>query len=149
MDRSVRFRPATARVIHEMFDDEVVIVDLDTGRYFCVQEAGADIWRLMLTGQSVAEMAASLAARYDASEDALADATARLCDELVRERLVAATTDTPAARDAAPLNAADPRRPFTPPALQVYTDMQDRLLLDPIHEVDATGWPVAKADDPA
>jgi hypothetical protein len=27
--------------------------------------------------------------------------------------------------------------------------MQDLLLLDPIHEVDATGWPVAKADDPA
>jgi hypothetical protein len=149
MDRSVRFRPATARVIHEMFDDEVVIVDLDTGRYFCVQDVGADVWRLMLAGQSVAEMATSLAGRYDASEDALADAAARLCDELVRERLVTATTDLPAVHDAGSLGATEPRRPFTPPALQVYTDMQDLLLLDPIHEVDAAGWPIAKPDDPA
>jgi hypothetical protein len=132
-----------------MFEDEVVIVDLDTGRYFCVQEAGADAWRLMLAGHSVAEMATSLATRYDASEDALADAIARLCEELVREQLVASTTDRPAAPDAGALGAIDPRRRFTPPALQVYTDMQDLLLLDPIHEVDAAGWPVAKTDDPA
>jgi hypothetical protein len=149
MDRAARFRPASTRVIHETFEDEVVIVDLDTGRYFCVQEAGADIWRLMIAGHSVAEMAASLAARYDASEDALADATARLCDELVRERLVTAAADLAAAHDAATLGAAEPRRPFTRPALQVYTDMQDLLLLDPIHEVDAAGWPIAKPDDQA
>ena len=33
---------------------------------------------------------------------------------------------------------------FEAPALQVYTDMEDLLLLDPIHEVDEMGWPSAK-----
>ncbi len=32
---------------------------------------------------------------------------------------------------------------FAPPRLQRYTDMQDLLLLDPIHDVDEVGWPVA------
>ena len=31
---------------------------------------------------------------------------------------------------------------FTPSKLNRYADMQDLLLLDPIHEVDEEGWPV-------
>ena len=34
------------------------------------------------------------------------------------------------------------------PKLTVYEDMQDLLLLDPIHDVDETGWP-ARRQDPA
>jgi hypothetical protein len=30
---------------------------------------------------------------------------------------------------------------FEAPVLQKYTDMQDLLLLDPIHDTDETGWP--------
>ena len=33
---------------------------------------------------------------------------------------------------------------FEAPILHKYTDMQDLLLLDPIHEVDEAGWPVAR-----
>ena len=32
---------------------------------------------------------------------------------------------------------------FEKPVLQKYSDMQDLLLLDPIHEVDEMGWPNA------
>jgi hypothetical protein len=31
--------------------------------------------------------------------------------------------------------------------LNKYTDMQDLLLLDPIHEVDAAGWPSTKVEE--
>lgn len=37
---------------------------------------------------------------------------------------------------------------FETPALHKYSDMQDLLLLDPIHEVDDTGWPSPKNDVP-
>ena len=33
------------------------------------------------------------------------------------------------------------RTPFVDPALEKYTDMQDFLLVDPIHEVSDAGWP--------
>jgi hypothetical protein len=33
---------------------------------------------------------------------------------------------------------------FMPPELFKYTDMQDVLLLDPIHDVDVKGWPEPK-----
>jgi hypothetical protein len=35
---------------------------------------------------------------------------------------------------------------FQPPTLESYNDMQDLLLLDPIHDVDDMGWP-QKAPD--
>jgi len=33
---------------------------------------------------------------------------------------------------------------FDAPVLHSYTDMQDVLLLDPIHDVDETGWPSSR-----
>ena len=36
---------------------------------------------------------------------------------------------------------ADAARVFEAPRLEKYTDMQDLVLLDPVHEVDEQGWP--------
>ena len=34
--------------------------------------------------------------------------------------------------------------PFEPPTLSKYKDMQDMLLLDPVHDVEEAGWPEPK-----
>ena len=47
---------------------------------------------------------------------------------------------------ALPLPALAAKKPYTAPAVQKYDDLEDLLLLDPIHEVDEAGWPVARAD---
>jgi hypothetical protein len=33
---------------------------------------------------------------------------------------------------------------FVTPCLQKYTDMEELLLIDPIHEIDEVGWPSAR-----
>ena len=42
-------------------------------------------------------------------------------------------------------NPANPsttnQKEYEPPVIECYPDMQELLLLDPIHEVDETGWP--------
>ncbi len=35
---------------------------------------------------------------------------------------------------------------FEAPKLEKFTDMQDLVLLDPVHEVDDVGWPAARPD---
>jgi hypothetical protein len=57
--------------------------------------------------------------------------------------LVALEDGAPAA---SPLELpASEMREFQPPVLESYSDMQDILLLDPIHEVDdKAGWPNPK-----
>ena len=63
--------------------------------------------------------------------------------------------DCPADSPGAPAaEAADPGAPafasatavgFETPRLRVYSELADLLRLDPIHDVDAAGWPVAKS----
>jgi len=59
------------------FDDEMIILDLEQGLYFQLDEVGAAIWEGLVEGGSLAEIARSLSARYDAAdEQILADASA-------------------------------------------------------------------------
>jgi hypothetical protein len=49
----------------------------------------------------------------------------------------------------APLAPAGPALPWEPLALETFTDMQELILLDPVHEVEPSqGWPVARTADP-
>lgn len=65
--------------------------------------------------------------------------------KLIDEQLIlAANGEQPAASSKGNEQPSPSPVPFEPPVLEKYTDMQDLLLLDPIHEVDDTGWPKRK-----
>jgi hypothetical protein len=50
--------------------------------------------------------------------------------------------EAPAAgRNGAEVPSPASRRPFDEPLVERFTDMQNLLLLDPIHEVTEEGWP--------
>ncbi len=59
--------------------------------------------------------------------------------ELQEEQLIVTEPAEILAAPAGPLPPAASR-----PALQKFTDLQDLLMLDPIHEVDERGWPHAR-----
>jgi hypothetical protein len=139
------------QVIHETIDNEVVIIDLPAGNYFSLTSAGADIWSMLIRGIPHDAIVEALARRYEGSREEIESAADRLVGDLLRETLIVpAGADVPAG-DAegimpAPGATAEPRPRFVPPALLKYTDMQHLLLLDPIHEVDETGWPNQKGE---
>jgi hypothetical protein len=141
MDGSTRFRINAPRVIHEPFEHEVIVVNLDTGRYYCLQRTGVDLWNGLMGGASIDEIVRAFVAAYDESETVVRTAVVSAMEDLKREELVV---------DAAGMNRPEMAwrareshgTPFVAPALETYTDMQDLLLLDPIHEVDEAGWPV-------
>ena len=41
----MRYRINTPKVIHKVFDSEVVIVNLETGVYYSLRGSGVDLWR--------------------------------------------------------------------------------------------------------
>ena len=76
-----------------------------------------------------------------------------LLEALQNDGLIEACDEGPAATDQDPvLQKADDQdgdRPeFTIPELHMHTDMQEFLLVDPIHEVDDSGWPHKKQPSP-
>ncbi len=70
------------------FDGEMVVLDLQSGTYFGLDEVGAFCWQALGAGRAVSEVAGEIAAVYDVSRDeALRDLLA-LADELLQRHLV-------------------------------------------------------------
>lgn len=136
------YRKNEPAVASEMIDGEVVAINLETGNYFSLQNTAAEIWKLIEDRRGAEELITAIAHRYGQAEPAARAAIAPFIDELLREQLIVPSDGTPSAGT---IEAMPPTQtPFTAPELKKYSDMQDLLLLDPIHEVDETGWPNMK-----
>jgi hypothetical protein len=135
------FRPTSADVAHERVDDEVIAINLATGAYFSMTGPAADCWTLLVAGTATEAAAGVLAARY-ATEPSLVGADVNaLTARLVEEGLLAERQDGAAVPEAEALLTA-PTAPYRTPVLEKFDDMEELLLLDPIHDVDAAGWPL-------
>ena len=111
---------------------------------------GSEIWDLLVAGLAPDEIADRLRSRYDAPPGAVERAVAVLVDELRREGLVAEADAVPGDGDIGDVVVRDgggsrpARVEFEAPLLHRYTDMADFMLVDPIHEVEESGWPNRK-----
>lgn len=132
-----RFRVDPRRVVHETIDGETILIHLNTGSYFSMSGCAPEVWSLLVDGWSDTAAAREIARRYPGSAEA-ADTTLSFVRELVREELLeeldGSGEELPGAE--APSGVA-----FEAPVLKKYSDLQYFLLLDPIHEVEAAGWP--------
>jgi hypothetical protein len=139
----MRFRVNSPEVISETIQGETIVINLTTGTYYSLPDCGAEIWEAAAASATVDEIAAALGARYDAPAAELIAGVSALIEELLAEQLITASDATTS--DVRPGEPLEPKLPFQKPALGKYTDMQDLVLLDPVHEVDDRGWPHAKA----
>jgi hypothetical protein len=138
-----RFVPAGHDIVHEIIEGEVVIVNLKNGYYYSSENTGSAIWARLTGGRSYGEILGFLAGRYPGQEEAIVAATAGFIDELLAEHLIEVSADEAGATEAD--ETADRLSPdFQAPVLHRHQDMQDLLLVDPIHEVEDSGWPNRK-----
>jgi len=133
-------------VIHQLLDGEVIVVNLDSGVYYSLLGAAAEIWAAVDGGASSEEAVDELLVRYDAPRSVVETAVRRFVAELEQDALIVAADAAEPQRTPASANGT-PRLPFEAPVLDKYTDMQELLLLDPIHEVGEAGWPHTLAGD--
>ena len=139
------YAPAHSEIAHERVEDEVIVINLRTGAYFSLVGTAADSWDLLLTGVPLDAVAGAIAQRYGVDAPGVRSDLEAFVSSLLQEDLLAATelsSDEPPAAVVAPA----PVRTYHPPMLEKYDDMEELLLLDPIHEVDEAGWPVVAAE---
>ncbi len=145
----MQFRINTPRVIYEIIDQEAIIIDFDTGAYYSLDEIGSEIWSLIEKGATVSQIIDVISNSYSGDHVEVADEVDRFITELKEENLIVSSSMDPYTESQEmQVESGDDyeRPPFRKPALSKYSDMQELLLLDPIHEVDETGWPSAKAE---
>ena len=136
-----RFRLNEPLVASQEIDGETILIHFDSGRYFCANPTGSAIVAQLRLGASIAETGESLHARYVIDEPAAKQAVAGFVEVLFAEGLIVpdAVVTSPAA---ATTKVDGDRLPFQHPELQKFDDLQDLLMLDPIHDVDQAGWPM-------
>jgi hypothetical protein len=126
-------------VVHETIDGETILIHMGTGTYYSVEGAGSDIWNLAAAGHPKQEIVERLAERYGADRDLVTQGVEALTAELIDEELLISSPN--GAREPVELAALDGGE-FAAPVLAKYTDMQEFMLVDPLHDVDlAAGWP--------
>lgn len=140
MSQHTSFRVNTPSVISEIVDNEVIIVNLDNGAYYSLRDTGCVIWRLIEQGATTAQIVAQLNLKYGGATAVIMSAVQQLITELRAEALVSPRNEaiTPPSLS---FIVGDNLPAFSEPVLEKFTDMSDLLLLDPIHDVDAGGWP--------
>ncbi|MDX6511426.1 MAG: hypothetical protein QOE36_930 [Gaiellaceae bacterium] len=141
----MRFEVDRRRVVHETIDGEAILIQMETGYYYSLDGSGCDIWNLLAGGCGADEIASRLSARYEAPPEAIAAAVSALVEQLLEERLIG-EAQAPSENGGPPAetDATSARAVFTAPVLHRYTDMADFMLVDPIHEVEESGWPNRK-----
>ena len=150
MPTSNHFRVNSPKVTHETLDGEVVIINLDTGSYYSMNAIGAAIWNLLDAGTPVEQIIATLSQRYPGDPQEVTVGVRTLIEKLLEENLMVVDEASRAGEtNGAPVMASHETAlpAFELPILQKYTDMEDLLLLDPIHEVDDAGWPNKNQDE--
>ncbi|MCS7078992.1 MAG: lasso peptide biosynthesis PqqD family chaperone [Chloracidobacterium sp.] len=81
------FRPHPSVVSTEV-EDSMVLLHLDTKRYFTLNSTGAFIWKHLAQGKTEADIVSALAAEYDADTERLAASTRRLLTQLEKAALI-------------------------------------------------------------
>jgi hypothetical protein len=143
----VTYRVNSPNVISETVGGETIIVNLASGHYFSLQGSAVEVWQGIERGQAAETIVLELEQRYEAGDGEIDAAVRKLLEDFVAaELLVAEGNGVGDAASAAPLQESGERVPFVAPSFSTFTDMQDIILLDPVHEVDTRGWPHASAD---
>ena len=125
-------------VISEPMDEELVVINLDNGCYYSLNKTAAFLWKQLEQGCSI-NQATRQAAQFYGREEAplLADFTSFI-ERLMEEQLIRLGNGRPTN---GLLLKEGQGEPYLKPSFEKYSDMQEMLLLDPIHEVSEAGWP--------
>lgn len=135
-------------VIDEHFDEEYVVVNLRTGTYYSLNRTAALIWEEIGKNRSRNAILAGQIQRFTTDSATLAADLDELLREMIHEQLIVPQPQPPTVDSDGPQaeSAAIEPGEYAVPHIEKFTDMQALLLLDPIHQVDESGWPATKPD---
>lgn len=128
-------------VISEVIDGETIVLNFESGHYYSFNPSASEIWLALAAGIPVAATTESVARRFAVDPASIRAEVESFVRRLEDENLVRRAADGATAAPAVRASDDAPAGAFSSPAFEKFTDMEELLLLDPIHEVSDSGWP--------
>ncbi len=138
------YKITAPHIVSEIFaDEEAAIINLKSGNYYSLNKTGAQIWRRIEQGFAVEQINDDMRRRFAAAGNYDEAEVERFVQTLKEEGLIVAA-ETDSASNIKLQNAengdVESVTTYEPPVIETYADMQELLLLDPIHEVEENNW---------
>jgi hypothetical protein len=129
------------RLAADVFDGEYIIANLDTGLYYSVQGAAVSLLQ-SLPFISEKQVITTFSEAFPENAEVIKEELTSIFKELVSQDIIR--------QDEGILLESGPEciTPgiYIPGRFNRYADMQDLLMLDPIHDVDENGWTVQSSN---
>ncbi len=125
-----------SRVVYEVLNTEVIVIDFNTGNYYALLHVAKDIWQLIEKQIPLQQITLLIASHYKQDLVNVSCDIRSFIDQLLEAELIELCVPDESAPQII-FQDGD----YIPPRMQTYTDVQNLLLIDPIHEVTEAGWP--------
>jgi len=129
-------------VTHDNFDGEIVALNLVEGKYYNMEGTASFIWQCLDISMQTSSIIDQLSGLDENNLDELSSAVHTFLEQLETEGLVYQSTDLD---ETTHLTKVKLPEKYAKPVLNVFTDMQEVIALDPIHDVSEKGWPHQKS----
>jgi hypothetical protein len=147
MENSRRYNIYYNNILSDVFGEEVVLVNLESGVYYSLKYSAAQIWIRLINQYSPTEVFADLIQIYQVDENDLISDINLFFTQLLEDKIIKIASETE--KKSIEFNSKGILVTYTSPVLETFSDMQEILLLDPVHDVDKAGWPISKNSDTA
>ena len=138
----------TNNVVFDVIDGEMLAIRSDSGSYYSMRGSAATAWCALISGHHVDHLDGPVAEHHGGDPSVVSRELRRFATDLLEESLLILCESDDLERSDLRLPEETRLRPWEPLNFEAYTDMQDLLLFDPIHEVDNSGWPRVDVSTP-
>ncbi len=138
MDQRTLYGVNYPNVVAEPFDGEWVIVNLDTGTYFSMDGSAGVLWPYAVAGLTLDDFIDQAARIFPTAGSQVRQDAKEFHQQLREHSLIRPIEAEQFNEVQMTVSVVE----YAPPRMSVHADLQDILLLDPVHDVDAAGWPV-------
>lgn len=138
------------RVVDDTIDGETILVNLKNGNYYSFDKLGVIFWEAISRRMDLDALSAALSRKHNAEKEKTDKLVREFIHALLEEKLITLEEtegelyDPHSSEEVGEL-AGQYKGKLEPAVLNRYGDMQDMLLLDPIHDTDEKGWPKGPA----
>ena len=137
-----RFTVKKPKVLYQEMEDEIIIIHMETGNYYSLKGTARALWKKIEEEAGWGEILNWFKHQYEGPE--IEKDLVSFVQELADEKLIF-NSNSPETKEVTYAEGgileSSLKEKFHPPQMDKFTDMQEFLSMDPIHEVDERGWP--------
>ena len=138
---SKNYQVSTSGIAFEQFSDEFVIVNLPEGHYYSLRNSAFFMFQFLVQGANSKSIAKELSQHFDISEEKALLKSEDFIQELKKYKLLIPTEKSQILDIPIPKS----KDTFLDPKIEMFDDMKELLILDPVHDVNPQeGWPLKK-----